>query len=119
MTNNDYLRQRLELRAGLAKFPEDTTLASLRKTQWCRDFVKYCRNRMIMGGMRYGPFRHPDKPTYDNIDSIIKRAEEYKRTGNDELLCDISNLALCEFVEGIHPKKNFTAEDDGQHVEQK
>ncbi len=117
-TNNQYLRERLELRANLAKFPQ-SDYATIRASQWSHDFERLRRNRMTMGYLRYGPFAHPDKPTYANVKSIITRAEEYERTGNDELLVDIANLAMCEFIEGIHPRKHFSASDDGEHTQPK
>jgi len=70
-----------------------------------------------MGAMRYGRMRAKGKPQYDRIGRIIRDAEEYRRTGNDELLVDIANIAMLEFEEGVHPNKHFEAVDGGTHTE--
>ena len=54
--------------------------------------------------------------TVYRIGSIVKRLMSYQETGNTELLVDVANLCLCEFVEGKHPNKHFRAVDDGEHV---
>jgi hypothetical protein len=73
------------------------------------------RNRLLMGSFRYALLGDKNKPRYDRLANIEKRISVYKETGNDELLVDIANIALCEFVEGEHPKKHFYAEDDKNH----
>lgn len=115
-TNTSYLRERLEIRAGLSRFPQ-SDYATIRATQWSHQFETFRRNRMAMGYLRYGPFNHPDKPVYKNVESIIERAKLYLETGNDEHLVDIANLAMCEFIEGVHPLKHFTPTDDAVHTQ--
>jgi hypothetical protein len=92
------------------------SLESLRNSERSPRFEQYRLNRKIMGAFRYGLFGDPAKPKYNRIDSIIKRVELYKATGNDELLCDIANIAELEFEEGTHPLKHFASVDDGEHV---
>lgn len=77
------------------------------------------RNRLIMGRFRYGPLARAQKGTHDYISSAIKRLEKYKETGNDELLVDVANLCLVEFVTGAHPKKHFASIDDSEHATKK
>lgn len=91
----------------------------LKRTQWSSEFEHLMRNRLCMGGLRYGVFDDPNKPKYQNVESLISRAQEYLQTGNDELLVDVANLALVEFVEGTHPKKHFSAKDAGGGVKPK
>jgi hypothetical protein len=93
--------------------PKAVDFDSLRKTEWSKDFETYMRNRLIMGALRYGVINAKDKPKYDRIDSIRKRLQLYQDSGNTELLVDIANMALLEFVEGDHPLKHFTALDSG------
>lgn len=88
----------------------------LRLSEWSPEFEKMMRNRLVMGAMRYGRFGTSEKSGYDCIGSIIEKAKAYRATGNDELLVDIANLALVEFVEGSHPLKHFEAADDKGHV---
>jgi hypothetical protein len=69
-----------------------------------------------MGALRYGRLREIGKVKYDRLGSIKKRLDLYIKTGNDELLVDISNLCMLEFEEGVHPNKHFNFVDDGEHV---
>lgn len=95
-------------------------LESLRESEWSPAFERLMRNRLIMGRFRYSPLGNvADKPQYDRMASIEKRTQQYKATGNDELLVDIANLCLLEFCKGRHPAKHFHAIDDGEHVARK
>lgn len=94
-------------------------LFDLKRTEWNREFEQLQRNRLVMGAFRYGKLSIPGKPVYDRIGASIKRLEEYKMTGNDELLVDVANFMMLEFVEGRHPLKHFTSVDDGEHVNEK
>lgn len=92
------------------------TLDQLRLSEWSPEFEELMRNRLLIGYYRYGPFATQNKTTKQMLESIVFRAEEYIRTGNDELLVDIANLSMKEFAVGNHPKKHFESVDDGQHV---
>jgi hypothetical protein len=59
--------------------------------------------------------RQPGKPEYDRLGSIRERLKLYKKTGNQEHLVDVANLALLEFVEPAHPRAHFESQDDGVH----
>lgn len=87
------------------------------RSQWSKRFEDLMRNRLVMGGLRHGLMGSPGKPQYDRVSQIIRRARKYLKTGNDELLVDIANMALLEFEEGDHPKKHFQSEDDVDHTE--
>ena len=115
-TIDDFLKNAWRRMAGL---PEVTLkpkvippLESLRKTEWDKEFEQLMRNRLVMGAIRYGLLGDKSKPRYDRIGTLLRRAEEYRKTGNDELLVDIANTAMLEFVEGTHPKKHFYAHDE-------
>lgn len=118
MNTHDLIRERLLERAGLgdSKPPLNMRLEEIAKENWSDEFETLMRNRLIMGAFRYGLLRSQKKGEYDLVGSIFKRAEKYRETGNDELLVDIANLALVEFVKGDHPKKHFASIDDGEHV---
>ena len=92
------------------------TLADLRESEWGPEFEELMRNRLLVGYYRYGPFATQNKTTKQMLESIIYRAKEYIKTGNDELLVDIANLSMKEFAVGNHPNKHFQSEDDGKHV---
>ena len=115
---HDILRERLLKAKGLWEYPAPRySYNSLAESEWSPLFEQLMRNRLIMGALRYGLINAPNKPTYDRVASIKKRADLYKQTGNDEFLVDIANLCLLEFIEGIHPQKHFSAVDDTkEHV---
>jgi len=115
---HDLLRNRLLARAGLLCPPAARLFSfkELQASEWSANFERLQRNRLIMGALRYGKLGAPGKPQYDRVDSICKRITAYQASGNLELLVDVANLCLCEFVEGKHPKRHWNAEDDGAHV---
>lgn len=94
-------------------------MESLSQTEWNSEFEKLMRNRLIMGAMRYGSLGGAGKGQHDRLSAIIEKAKAYRETGNDELLVDIANYALVEFVEGYHPMKHFAATDDQGHAKVK
>lgn len=116
---NDFFLMNLWRRsAGLPEIEKsDMSYENLRRTQWSDDFERKMRNRLIMGALRYGLMKSPDKPQYDRMTSIQKKVELYKQTGNDEYLVDIANCALLEYEEGGHPLKHFRADDDKNHTQ--
>ena len=86
------------------------------KSEWSKEFEQLMRNRLIIGALRYGKIHAKGKPQYDRVRSMIKRLSNYQETGNMELLVDVANLCLLEFVECGHPKKHFYALDESDHV---
>ncbi|MDD3037920.1 hypothetical protein [Bacteroides sp.] len=96
--------------------PQIHTYEELRKTEWSPEFEELMRNRLIMGAMRYGMIGANNKPDYDRVSSVIQRMKQFQKTGNKELLVDVANLCLLEFVECKRPNAHFCAVDDGEHV---
>jgi hypothetical protein len=86
---------------------------------WMDKFEKYRRNRLLIAQCRYGRNGGVDnkKPQYHRVDKMIEYLEEYKNTGNDEILVDVANYCALEFVEGVHPNKHFNATDDKNHCQ--
>lgn len=119
MTNFDFMRQRLESRAGLLPLPPKPapgrSIADLQKSEWSPEFERLMRNRLVMGALRYGPLHAPGKRKYDRSIGMRKRLIQYIDTGNTEFLVDIANLALLEFEEGTHPNKHW-APAEGDHA---
>ena len=113
-------RLRERLLAGVetndAKNSITDSLDELKTTEWSPKFEQHMRDRLVVGAFRYGKLGAPNKPTYDRVGGIRKHLALYQEDGNTEHLVDIANIALCEFVEGVHPKKHFRAVDDGEHV---
>lgn len=117
-TVTEHLRQHLYKSSGIL---QDVKLLppyeKLRETQWCYEFEQFMRNRLMMGAFRYGILRSKDKPTYDHMKAILVKAMLFEKTGNLELLVDIANYAMCEYVEGKHPLKHWGPTDDQGHAE--
>lgn len=112
------IRLRLEQRAGLVERPKPKfTFDDLAASEWSAEFERLMRNRLIMGALRYGPINAPGKTPYARVPSMYRRLAAYGRTGNLEMLVDVANLCLLEFVEGRHPLRHFRAVDDsGERV---
>ena len=90
----------------------------LKASQWSTAFEAHMRNRLIMGGLRYGHIGKK-RGKLDRAGSIIRRAKAYQLTGNQEHLVDIANEALLEFIEPMgHDNPHFSPSDDGEvHTE--
>ena len=119
MTNFDYMRRRLLIKAELWDFNKDyDQLSNTVITQDTMHFWELQHNRLCMGLMRYG---RPKKFSFTTAKRYVKdahrRAEEYIKTGNVEYLVDACNILMLCHTEGEHPNKNFKAVDDGQHIE--
>ena len=110
------------IRAHLLDIPIDeqnqATLEELEQTEWCTDFERKMRNRLILGSLRYGRMGCAGKPQYNRVKDMHKRLDKYLEDGNLEHLVDISNLAMLEYVEGEHPKRHFKSQDDGEHTKE-
>lgn len=74
------------------------------------------RRRLILGAYRYGAIGTSCKPQYNRVEACSRRLAAYQESGNLELLVDVANLCLLEFVEGKHPRRHFHATDDTEHV---
>jgi hypothetical protein len=90
------------------------SVESLEKTEWCPEFERIMRNRMIMGAFRYGEIRS-GAGDIRRIYSAVKRLNMYLETGNKELLADVANLCMCEYMMPGHPDSHFNSVDDGEH----
>lgn len=86
------------------------------KSEWNPEFEKLCRNRLLMGALRYGPLNRKYRGIreYDNIGSALDRLKKYKEEPNLEILVDVANFMLLEFTlcRNIVP---FISIDDGEH----
>lgn len=118
MTTLDHIRRRLLQQAGIPTW--DGKLDDIKRRIMSRliPFVVLMYNRLVLGHMRYGPLdgQRQGKPIHDHAESIRARLDLWEQDGNDEHLVDIANLAFCEYIEGCHPKKHFSAADDSTHV---
>jgi hypothetical protein len=109
---HDILRSRIYAQKGLHEVtkldrPATAIYEELAQSEWSNDFETKMRNRLIMGGLRYGRMRGQKKKQYDYIKSLHKRLSQYELTGNTEYLVDVANLALLEYEVGQHPNKHW------------
>jgi len=118
-TISDHIRQHLLKGAGILVQDLLPPLNFLRYTEWSEECDRLCRNRLLLGSYRYGLMNALDKPKYSRSLDIIQRMESYIDDGNLEHLIDVRNLAMLEFEEGTHPKRHFSASDDGIHTERR
>lgn len=113
-TNTEWLRERIEVQAFGRSLP---SLDELRKTEWCDEFEQLMRNRLLMGAFRYGLMKDKLKQAWKLIPSIRRRLDKYEETGNLEMLVDVANLCLIEFMIPSVPGAALRPEDDVEHVE--
>ena len=87
----------------------------LTETEWCEEFEQVCRNRMVMGALRYGRLCELKKWKYNLIAGLQRKLDYYQKTGNTEALADIANYASLEFMRPSHPNAHFRGEDAHKH----
>lgn len=110
--------------AAIAARPRQLDLATLERTEWSPAFERMMRDRLLMGALRYGllgSLNEPGgKPLYDYIVSAIRRLQMFQQNGSLELLADVANCCLLEYVDGRHPLRHHESTDDGEeHVQVK
>lgn len=85
------------------------------KTEYSEQFDKLRKDRMVVSFYKYGPLHINYKESFiKSIESLEKRLQMYKDTGNTEFLCDIANFAMIEFMCPQHPSAHFKTLDDGK-----
>lgn len=116
MSREFYLLNLWRWKCGLPEIEPKTLppLKSLRKSEWSSKFESYMRNRLVMGAFRYG-LLSDDRKKFNRMDHCIKKIKEYKKTGNQELLVDIANFCMVEFIKSEHPTSHFNSLDDSEH----
>ena len=112
-TVTERIREHLEAAAFPRVLPD---LSSLRESEWCPEFERHMRNRLVMGAFRYGLFSDPDKFAYQCLDSIRRRLAAFEQDGNLEHLVDAANLCMIEYVRGQRNGLVLNPIDDGEHV---
>lgn len=119
---HDIMRDRLLLRARVIEpTPLKTyTRDEMEALQWGEEWqyvLSLMKNRMIMGGYRYGPTPLQKPREFDNISDIKRRLILYEEDGNMEHLVDAANITIIECLKKSHPNFHFSPTDDGIHAE--
>lgn len=114
----DHIRYHLLTSVGIfdTGYRLDFSREIIKEIQWDHEFIQLMQNRMELGAYRYNLLTDPSNPLLQRIDSALARLKLYQETGNLEHLVDVSNICMCEFKIGIHPKRHFQAADDGLHT---
>lgn len=89
---------------------DETTLAMLARDT-SRKFHDLMDAAMLVSGFKYGAVSdaYPDKVSA--MESLKKRLDAYKKTGNAEYLVDVANFAMIEFMHPAHAKAHYQATD--------
>lgn len=117
---SDHIREHLLASLGVVEIRRRPSLEVLQETQWSSEFERYMRNRLVVGGIRYETFQEKrGGNSYDYLKEADRVLQDYRQTGNLELLVDLANYCLLEFVFGCHPLRYFEATDDGLHATKK
>ena len=96
------------------------SMQEMEALQWGDEWqhvLQLMKNRMIMGGYRYGPTKIQKPREFDNIFDIKRRLDLYEEDGNMEHLVDAANIIIIECLKKNHPKFHFSPTDDGVHAE--
>lgn len=119
-TVTEHIRERIERHAGLIAAPRVPPLDDLRKTEWSDEFETLMRNRLLMGAFRYGLMKDKidGSRSWAMLQSMRSRLTKYEATHNLEMLVDVANLCLLEYLMGKAKGFTMLAVDDGEHVQE-
>jgi len=111
MNVTELCRKNLYDRLGVDEKPKRDSVKVSQEIKQMTDkldeLVSKARPRLIMGGIRYASeWRHDDLMNY-----MQSKFDEYKKTGNYEMLIDFFNLIPIEGVLKTHPNFHFKALD--------
>lgn len=97
-------------------YGEMPSLQEVRATQWDNEFeklvlellprpidtdlFKLAKNRMVMGGLRYGLIKDQDYNKYDLPEIALRKYSKYCETDNLEYLVDCYNNLMLAFIHG-------------------
>jgi len=93
----------------------DKEFPEILKTEFSADFVAKMKARMITSFFKYGPVAKNAGEALERVwDSMEKRLNLYKETGNTEWLVDAANFIMMEYMFPQHPKAHFRATDSNE-----
>jgi hypothetical protein len=85
------------------------------QTEFSGEFVKGMQDRMVMSYYKYGPVKvNYEQKLINNMESLEKRLQKYKDTGNTEYLIDVANFAMIEFMYPQHKGAFYKATDSSE-----
>lgn len=98
--------------------PSSLSLTDLLESEWDEEFERLMRNRLLMGAFRYGVLeeKRTGKSRFFYTKDAIRRLLEYGERPNLEILIDVSNMMLLQFVQD-RKTVPFIPVDDGVHTQ--
>jgi len=111
---SDHIRSHLLESLGVDTRRRLPSLDNLLRTEWCEDFERARRYRLVMGAFRYGLLSDP-KGKYDLLGGLRMKLRQYEQTGNTEALVDAANYLMLEFMWPSHSDAHFQSKDDHCH----
>jgi hypothetical protein len=69
----DLIRNRLHARVGIDPPPAPMSTHAWRASEWSHEFERLMKNRMLVGGCRYGSLGAHGKPKWDRISDAKAR----------------------------------------------
>lgn len=95
-----------------------STFEDVLKTEYSEEFDNLRKKAMVTSFFKYGALKdnYSIHKTINAIESLVLRLELYKKTGNRELLIDVANFAMNEFMYPQHPNAHYEATDSNYCV---
>lgn len=79
-------------------------------------FVDLMQSAMSLSFYKYGALAAGVPEKTDSLKSLQKRIAKYMETGNVELMVDVANFAMMEFMHPAHPKAHYIATDSDKSI---
>ena len=88
-------------------------LSKILETEYSEDFDKKRQDAMCMSFFKYGPVADNYKKfgCINAVGSLEKRLGKFKETGNKEMLVDVANFAMIEYMYSQHPDAHYQGTD--------
>jgi hypothetical protein len=93
---------------------ELTRVDSCPASEFDPTFAQGMVDRMAMSYAKYGAVADAYPSRVDAIASLRLRLDKYETSGNTELLMDVANFAMIEFMRPRHPEARFDPTDSNK-----
>lgn len=93
----------------------DDQFKDILSTEWSYKFEELQKKAMVMSYYKYGAIKknHSKEDNHmDAVSNLLKRLENYQKSGNTEFLVDVANFAMIEFMNPQHENAHFEGTDD-------
>ena len=85
------------------------------ETEYSEDFDKKRKDAMVTSFYKYGMAKLNYPHNVNAIETLEKRLNQYKITGNAEWLVDVANMAMIEFMLPRHKKAHYRPTDSSEN----